>query len=99
MLQITTDNFDDMIKNNRDVFVVFSAPWCGPCKAYVRNIATFAPNISIPICKVCVDDEISVARKFNITTVPTTILFREGRPIATQTGILNHAALVKMING
>lgn len=99
MLQVTAANYDETARDNPLIFIVFGAPWCGPCKAYSRNLTAFEAQMPIPFGKVCVDDEAPLARRFGITSVPTTLLIKDGHVVASQTGILTQAVLTRMLNG
>jgi len=65
----------------------FGAPWCGPCKTFepvLRKVGAEFPSISL--FEVNVDDQPSLAKEYQIRSVPTVILFRDGREVKRISG-------------
>lgn len=77
-MEITnTLDFDDVLKNNKFVFVDFYADWCGPCKRFAPTFAELATKYQ-DICafiKVNIDNNEEVANRYEVTKLPTFILF------------------------
>ena len=87
MDKITTNDFDQLLKDNEMVVVDFFATWCGPCKMYapiVEKLASECPNIKV--VKVDVDEEGELAMRFAISSIPTTLVFKESKLIAKEIG-------------
>jgi thioredoxin 1 len=89
MLSVTDDTFDEqVIKSTTPVVVDFWAPWCGPCKVLGPVLESLAPEVEslVHIVKVNVDDAIDVSRQYQIRSIPTLLLFRDGKVVSTMVG-------------
>jgi thioredoxin 1 len=86
---ISDDSFDkDVIEADGYVLVDFWAPWCGPCRALAPTLEDIAESYKnkVKFLKINVDDNQSIATKYGIRGIPTIILYKEGKVIATKTG-------------
>ncbi len=81
------------------VLVDFYADWCGPCKMMAPVLDEIARERAgeIIVAKLDTDQSPEVARRFQIQGVPTLIVFREGQPVARQTGALPRPAIEAML--
>ncbi|HEX3539248.1 MAG TPA: thioredoxin [Acidimicrobiales bacterium] len=83
MLALTEQTFDEEIKGSESpVLVDFWAEWCGPCKMIapvLDQIAADHPE-KIKIAKINIDDNLELARRFEVMSIPTLILFKDGEP-------------------
>ena len=72
VLNLTSENFDSVIKENEIAIVDFWAPWCGPCRMMGPVIDEIAEERSdIAVCKVNVDEEQALAEALGIRSIPT----------------------------
>lgn len=92
-------NFEEVINSNKKVLVDFWAPWCGPC----RMVGPVVHDISveydgqIKVGKVNVDEEESLAIKFNINSIPSLLLFEDGKLVKQVVGYQSKENLIKFI--
>lgn len=85
MIQINNDNFNDVV-NNDTVVVEFYADWCGPCKAMDRVLKEVESSTEATVGKVNIDVYPHIASAYDVSSIPTTVLFRQGREVNRLTG-------------
>jgi thioredoxin 1 len=87
--------FQEIINGEKPVLVDFFATWCGPCKAMAPGLATFAETHTdkIKVLKVDIDRNPQAAQAFQVTAVPTLILFHKGQVVWRQAGAMNPVQL------
>lgn len=91
-------NFDSQIADGI-VLVDFWATWCGPCKTQAPIVEEVAQQVQdgVTIAKVDVDASPKTARKFNITSIPTIVVFKDGKDVQKFVGVTRADTLVKAI--
>ena len=101
LLDVTTENFDkEVLQSTGKVLVDFWAPWCGPCRKQTPILENIAESgeTSTKIVKVNTDENIPIAQKYGIMSIPTLILFENGKEIARFEGVQPENVLKSKIN-
>lgn len=91
---LTSETFDQVIGNtDKPVLVDFWAEWCGPCKMLAPILDQIAEQQdgSATIAKVDIDAHPELAERFGIRAIPTLIVFKDGQPVTTITGVKSKA--------
>ena len=87
-LKITKNNFkEEVLNSDKPVLIDFWASWCGPCRMVGPIIDEIAKeNSDIKVCKVNVDDEPELAGEFNIMSIPTLVVMKDGQVLRQSKG-------------
>ena len=98
-MKIVDQNGFNEALNNKYVLVDFYADWCGPCKMVGPVLeALDAENDQLTIVKVNVDNELDLASKYGVQSIPNMIFFKEGKAVTQIIGFANKDAILDKIN-
>jgi thioredoxin 1 len=91
--------FHEIIQSDKPVLVDFFAEWCGPCKMMAPILKDVKKEVgeSASIIKVDVDKNPQAAQEYQVQGIPTLILFKNGKPLWRQSGVVPKAGLVGVI--
>lgn len=100
IINIKHGDFDKIITSSKPVFIDFWAPWCTPCKMIAPTIEEIAVDNEdrIVVGKVNIDEEPELASQFGVMSIPTLVLLKAGKTIATSVGVKSKAAIQQMID-
>lgn len=99
VIKLTAENFDqEVMQSDKPVLVDFYADWCGPCKMMgpvVEEISNEEPEIKV--CKINIDEEMGIAQRFGVMSIPTFIAFKNGEISGKQIGAVPKNALLDLV--
>jgi len=99
VLTITKENFDqEVMKSEKPVLLDFWAPWCGPCRMVgpiVEEVSNVATNKKVG--KINVDEQPELASSFQVMSIPTLVVIKDGKVVNTAVGSRTKEAILKML--
>jgi thioredoxin 1 len=92
--------FSDLINQDKPVLVDFFGEWCGPCKMMNPILKELKKDLgeSLSIIKIDVDKNQALSAKYQVRGVPTLLLFKNGKQVWRQSGVVQKNDIIKIIN-
>lgn len=96
---VNNENFEEVVNNNSVVLIDFFATWCGPCKMLSPVLEQVNEEIGseVKIAKLDIDSSLELAKKFNVMSVPTMILFKDGKEADRLVGLMPKDKIITAI--
>ena len=96
---IVTDNtFDEVINSHKTILVDFWAEWCGPCKKISPILDEISEETNLWVGKLNVDENPIKTTEYAVSSIPTMVLFKDGKPVKTITGAKPKHLMIKELS-
>lgn len=99
-VKITVSNFEsEVLRSDQPVLVDFYADWCGPCRMLAPVLEEIAREYegSVKVGKVNVDEQMELAQKFGVSSIPLLVVFKDGQPVAKSLGYRPKEEIVNLL--
>ena len=100
VISLNEKNFDEeVLKSDKPVLIDFWASWCGPCKMMSPVIDAIAEEMGekVKVCKINIDEEQNLAVKYNVMSIPTFIVLKDGKEVSRSVGVQDKSEIIGMI--
>lgn len=99
VIKVNNDNFEqEVLQSQETVLVDFYANWCGPCKMLSPIVDEVAEEVSnVKVCKVNIDEARNVAMQYEIMSIPTLLVFKNGKVVNRSLGFIKKEEVLKLI--
>ena len=92
---LTDQNFNQEVESNDIILVDFWAEWCGPCKMLSPILDEISNEYGLPVGKLNIDENPGKSQEYSVQSIPTMVLFRNGKPVHTVLGAMPKHKLLK----
>ena len=99
VINLTSENFEkEVLKEEKPILIDFWASWCGPCKMMGPVVEQIAEDTkdTAKVCKLNIDEELNLATKYNVMSIPTFILLKNGKEVERMIGAMPKEELMKI---
>ena len=100
IIHLTDDSFDtDVLKADGAILVDFWAEWCGPCQTFIPILHSYAEKTdAVKIGKINVDEQPELAAQFDVMTIPTLIVIKDGKIMSRSSGVIPKQEILDRLN-
>lgn len=98
-ITLTKNNFnEEVLQSEKPVLVDFWAPWCGPCRMVSPIVDEIGEEAShVKVGKVNIDEQPELAEAFRVMSIPTLVVMKKGKPVASSVGVKSKQAILDMM--
>lgn len=101
VINLDSKNFEEEVLNSEvPVLIDFWATWCGPCRMMAPVVEEIANEVGekAKVCKVNIDENKDIAEKYDVMSIPTFIIIKNGKVAATTVGVQPKENIIKLLN-
>lgn len=91
-------DFETEVLNKDFIVVDFYADWCGPCRMISPVLEEVAQEMSVEIVKINIDNSSDIATRYEVMSIPTLMIFKNGEKVSTNVGAASKARIIDWIN-
>lgn len=99
VIKVNNDNFEqEVLQSEKTVLVDFYANWCGPCKMLSPIVDEVAEEVkNVKVCKVNIDEARDLAMKYDIMSIPTLLVFKDGNVVNKSLGLIKKEQVLDLL--